>query len=38
MAKNAIVVLTKGYENKSGYNLLVNRNRYISQNFYLKHD
>jgi hypothetical protein len=36
MAKNAIVLLTKGYNNTTGYNLLVNRNRYISQNFYLK--
>ena len=36
MSKNAVVVLTKGYKNLSGYNNLINRNRYISVNFYQK--
>jgi len=36
MAKNAVVVLTKGYPNIKGYTNLINRNRYISVNFYQK--
>ena len=36
MSKNAIVVLTRGYTKLSGYNNLINRNRYISVNFYQK--
>ena len=36
MTKNAIVVLTKGYANLSDYKDLVERNRYISVNFYQK--
>ena len=33
---NAIVVLTRGYNDLKSYNMLVHRNRHISVNFYLK--
>lgn len=36
MEKNAIVVLTRGYDDLSNYKLLIMRNRRISKNFYLK--
>lgn len=36
MTKNAIVVLTRGYPNIKDYTNLINRNRYISVNFYQK--
>ena len=36
MNKNAIVVLTKGYNHLSKYKDIINRNRYISVNFYKK--
>ena len=36
MKKDAIVVLTRGYDNINDYNSLINRNRHISINFYLK--
>jgi hypothetical protein len=36
MSKNAIVVLTKGYTNLLDYKNLIERNRYISVNFYQK--
>jgi hypothetical protein len=36
MNKNAIVVLTKGYNHLSKYKDIINRNRYISVNFYQK--
>ena len=34
MAKNAIVVLTRGYNNLSEYATLISRNRHIAVNFY----
>ena len=33
---NAIVVLTKGYDNEKDYKMLVNRNNSIYENFYSK--
>ena len=38
MPKNAIVVLTRGYNDNSKYKSLILRNRHICQNFYLKLD
>lgn len=36
MPKNAIVALTRGYDELSKYMPLIRRNRHIAQNFYLK--
>lgn len=37
-SKNAIVVLTRGYNDLKSYNMLIYRNRHIAMNFYLKLD
>ena len=36
MPKNAVVVLTRGYNDSRKYKSLITRNRHIAQNFYLK--